>query len=264
MADFSINFISIKQTTFTSPTCKVEINFHVGGPHNDIDLVQVYAIPAGQIYSSAGLGNVVDSVDLDMTEFDYPSVPDLPAGTSMTIGLCPRSKTGGVLDDQIDDQYWETYCTFQSFTTTLHVGPGDPQVTVNSIEPATLNNPNQIVIAWSGSDYTNGQVLWGPLNNAREYEWSWTVTDQGNLPQYSGEQAFSIPSALQGKILAFRVQVVNTYQDASLWVPTTIGVQSARNYHSARDFLQASKIGFPTGVRPFLKSAHSLRALMQI
>ena len=139
-----------------------------------------------------------------MTEFDYPSVPDLPAGTSMTIGLCPRSKTGGVLDDQIDDQYWETYCTFQSFTTTLHVGPGDPQVTVNSIEPATLNNPNQIVIAWSGSDYTNGQVLWGPLNNAREYEWSWTVTDQGNLPQYSGEQAFSIPSALQGKILAFQ------------------------------------------------------------
>lgn len=263
MADFTIDFISIKQMTFTSPsaTCKVEINFHIGGPHNDIDLVQVYAIPAG-LGNSAGLGNVVDSVDVDTTEFDYPSTPDLPAGTSMTIGLCPRSTTGGVLDDQIDDQYWESYCIFRPFTTTLDAGPDDPEVTVSAIEPATLNNPNQITIGWSGSNFTNGQVLWGPLNNAFEYTWSWTVTDQGNEPQYSGQQTFVIPSALQGKILAFRVEVVNTFQDTSLWFPTTIGVQSARNYHSARNFLEASKVSFPTGARHFGK--HSLRALMQI
>jgi hypothetical protein len=262
MINFSINFISITQMTHTSPTCKVEINFHVGGTRIDIDLVQVYALPAGQAYPSPGLGNVVDSVDLGaITEGpDYSSLVDLPAGSIFAIGLCPRSETDGTLDDQIDDEYWETFCIFQQFTTTLNVGPGNPQVTVKSIQPYTLNNPNQITISWSSSDYTDGQVLWGPLNNQLENEWSWTVSDEGNEPQYSGNQTFTIPSALQGKILAFKVQVRNQFQNATLWSPTTIGVQSARNYHSARQFLQASKVRFPTGVRHL----PSLRALMQI
>jgi hypothetical protein len=263
MTNFTINFIEpIKQMTFTAPTCKVEINFHVGGTRIDIDLVQVYAIPAGQGSPSAGLGNVVDSVDLgDAADGpDYSSVPDLPAGTAFTIGLCPRSKTDGTLDDQIDDQYWETFCIFQPFTTTLNFGPGAPQVTVNSIQPYTLKNPNQITISWSGSDYTDGQVLWGPLNNAMEYTYSFVPVDVGNEPSYQGSNSFPIPPVLQGKILSFTVRVRNQFNDATLWFPTTIGVQSARNYHSVRQFLQASDVKLPAQVR----HSPSLRALMQI
>jgi hypothetical protein len=158
MADFTISFVSIKQMTDTSPTCKVQILFQITGPHTGIDLVQVYAIPAGQTVSN-GLGDVVDSVDLTITEFQYNSLVDLPAGTSFTIGLCPRSKTGDTLDDQTEGEYWEAFCIFQSFTTTLTPAIGDPSVGVSSIEPFTLNHPNQLTISWSSADYTG----WTPL-----------------------------------------------------------------------------------------------------
>jgi hypothetical protein len=258
VVDFTIGFKSVTQVNYTAPTCAVNVAFNIGGPHEDIDSVQVYAIPAGPAYPSPGLGNVVDDVDLYMNQFEYATTVQLPAGTSMTIGLCPRSETEGVLDDQIDGQYWETFCIFRQLTTTLNAGPGNPQVTVTSIQPFTLNNPNQITIAWSGSDYTNGNIYWGPLNNQLENEWSWTVTDQGNEPQYSGSNLFPIPSSLQGKILAFKVELVNNYQNTSS--QTIIGVQSARNYHSVRDFLQASNVQFPTGVN----HPPSMRAMMQI
>jgi hypothetical protein len=262
MTNFTINFTSIKQMTFTAPTCKVEINFHVGGTRTDIDVVQVYALPAGQAYPSAGLGDVVDTVDLgDPNEGpDYPSTPDLPAGTILAIGLCPRSKTGDTLDDQIDGEYWESFCIFQQFTTTLSVGPSDPQVSVTSIQPYTLKNPNEITISWSGSDYTDGQVLWGPLNNPMEYTYSFQATDVGNVPSYQGSNVFAIPPALQGKILSFAVEVRNQHNDATLWSRTTIGVQSARNYHSVRQFLQVNDVKFPAQVR----QPPSLRRFMQI
>lgn len=263
MADFAIGFLSIKQMTDTSPTCKVQILFQITGPHAGIDLVQVYAIPAGQTTSN-GLGDVVDSVDLTITDSQYHSLVDLPAGTSFTVGLCPRSKTGDTLDDQTEGEYWEAFCIFQAFTTTLTPAIGDPSVSVTSIEPFTLNHPNQLTISWSGADYTDGQVLWGPLNNPRANQYSFQTTDVGNVPSYQGSHTFVIPRPLQGRILSFTVQVRNKFNDAPLWFPTTIGVLSARNYLSVRQFLQASNVQFPTGVRRLLHGAHSLRALMQI
>src|SRR5579884_3992198 len=95
MVDFSVDFIGIKQMTYTSPTCKVEINFQITGPHSGVDLVQVYAVNAADPISN-GLGDVVDSVDLSITEHQYTSTVDLPAGSAFTIALCPRSKTGDI------------------------------------------------------------------------------------------------------------------------------------------------------------------------
>jgi hypothetical protein len=262
---FETKFISITQVTDTpsSATCKVEILFELNGPHSNIDLVQVYAIPAGQTISN-GLGNVVDSVDVSIPENQYASVPELPAGSSFTIALCPRSKTGSTLDDQIDGQYWETFCVFQPFTTTLTLGIGSPQVSVSSIKPATLNQPNQVAIAYSGNDYTDGQVLWGPVNNPRQTEVSFQPAEPGNEPVYNGTYTANIPPALQGQILSFTVQVKNSYTDDSLWYPTTIGVLSARNYRSVSQFLQASNVQLPTGIKYLLKGGHSVRALLQI
>lgn len=262
---FETKFISIKQMTHdrSSATCKVNILFELNGPHSNIDLMQVYAIPAGQTVSN-GLGDVVDSVDISIPESQYASVPDLPAGSSFMIALCPRSKTGDTLDDQIAGQYWETYCVFQPFTTQLTLGIGDPQVSVSSIQPATLNHPNEVTIAWSGDNYTDGQVLWGPVRNPRQNLVPFQPTDQGNEPNYTGKYTANIPPALQGQILSFTVQVRNSFNDATLWYPTTIGALSAWNYRSVRQFLQASDVQFPTGIKQFLKGGHSVRAVMQI
>jgi hypothetical protein len=264
MIDFEISFTGIKQITYTAPTCMVDIDFQITGPHSRIDLVQVYAVNTADAAPN-GLGDVVDSVDLIINQFQYTSVPKLPAGSAFTIALCPRSKTDGQLDDLTEgEEYWETYCIFQSFTTVLNLGPEDPQVSVVSIQPATLNKPNQINIAWSSYSYTDGQVLWGPVNNSSENNYQFQATDVGNEPSYSGTYTATIPSALRGHILSFTVQVRNQLTDATKWYPTTIGVVSARNYHSARQFLQASDVQFPTGVSRFLNGSHSLRALMQI
>lgn len=155
-------------------------------------------------------------------------------------------------------------CRVYSFTTRLTPGTGAPQVSVVSVQPFTLNQPNQIEIAWSGNDYTDGQVLWGPRSSPRANNHPFGVDDSGNEPNYSGQYTATVPPALQGQILLFTIRVRNSNQDATLWFPTTIGVLSARNYRSAQQFLQASNVAFPTGVRPLLKGAHSLRALMQI
>jgi hypothetical protein len=263
MPNFAISFISIQQMNHTSPTCKVQIQFKLTGPHTDIDLVQVYAIPAGQTVAN-GLGDVVDTVDLTITEFEYNTLVDVPAGTAFTIALCPRSKTGDTLDDQIDGAYWEAVCIFQAFTTTLTPGIGDPLVTVGAIEPLTLNHPNQLTVSWSGTEYTDGQVLWGPVATPKANVSSFQATDQGNQPSYSGHQTFVIPGPLQGKRLSFTVQVRNSFTDYQRWYPTTVGVLAPRNYRSIRQFLEASNVRLPTGVRKLVKGAHSLRALMQI
>jgi hypothetical protein len=55
MADFTINFKSIKQMTYTSPLCKVQIVFSVTGPKSGIDLVQVYAVNAFDTQSGLGM-----------------------------------------------------------------------------------------------------------------------------------------------------------------------------------------------------------------
>jgi hypothetical protein len=49
MPDFEIHFLSVKQTTFTSPTCKVLINFQVLGPKSQIDFVQVHRAMRGEV-----------------------------------------------------------------------------------------------------------------------------------------------------------------------------------------------------------------------
>jgi hypothetical protein len=102
------------------------------------------------------------------------------------------------------------------------------------------------------------------VKNPRQNVSSFQATDQGTEPNYSGQYTANIPLALQGQILSFTVQVRNQFNDATLWYPTTIGVISARNYRSLRQFLQASNVQLPTGIRHLLRGAHSVRALMQI
>jgi len=263
MADFEISFISVRQMTFGSPTSKVQILFEVTGPKTGIDLVQVYAVNAVDT-KSADLGNVVDAVDLSTTESQYSSLVDLQSGTAYTLALCPRSETGGVLDDQVEGQYWETFCIYQSFVTAANVSVPTPQIDIVSVAPRTLLHPNQITISWASIDYTDGQVLWGSQSGPRQNVYSFTPSDSGNVPNYTGQYAANIPDNLAGQMISFTVQVRNQFQDANLWSINTALVRAASNYRSLSQFLAASNIAPPTTIRQYLHGTSSLRALMGI
>jgi hypothetical protein len=262
MADFEIYFTEVRQTTTGSTTCRVLITFNVTGPKTGIDQVQVYAVQAGS--QPAGLGNVVDTVDLTITESQYSSAITLPAGTAFTLALCPRTLENGTLSDQVEGEYWETFCVYQAFTTYASDNPATPFITVQQPIPATLSHANQITISWQSSDYTDGQVLWGPVTNPQQTTSSFDATDSGNVPDYTGTYTANIPPNLAGQLIEFTVQVRNSFQDAELWFPSHVLARSAQNYTSLRKFLQASNVTPPTGIRQYFKSTASLRALMQI
>jgi hypothetical protein len=267
MADFDISFTGVRQTTTGSTTCRVLITFNVNGPKTGIDLVQVYAVqggaPPGPL-GPGGLGNVVDTVDLTITESQYESAITLPAGTAFTLALCPRSKDNGGLSDQVEGESWETFCVFQAFTTYASNNTATPVITVQPPISATLNHANQITISWESDDYTDGQVIWGPLTNPQQTVSAFNASDSGNVPDYTGTYTADIPPNLAGQLIEFTVQVRNSIQDYKLWFPSHVLVRSAQNYTSLRRFLGASNVALPTGIRQYFKGTMSLRALMQI
>jgi hypothetical protein len=223
-----------------------------------VDLVQVYAVPGGQ--PGGGLVNVVDQVDLTIQESAYTSDIKLTAGTAYTLALCPRSKDNGGLSDQVEGQYWETFCIYQPFTTYASAGASVPNVNVVSVSPAVLQHGNQITVAWSSYSYTDGQVLWGPTANPNQTVSNF-VPGSGTEPVYSGQYTANISQSLAGKMVSFTVQVRNTYQDANLWFKAGVLVRAASNYTSLTQFLAASNVYPPTGVRQYIRG--SLRAKME-
>lgn len=263
MPDFEITFQSVKQMTYGSTTCKVQILFQVTGPKTGIDLVQVYALNPAPT-NPGGLGDVVDTVDLTITESQYNSLIDLQSGAVYTLALCPRSETDGSLDDKVEGESWESFCVYQPFVTNVGNNALNPQITVDSREPATLLHSNQITISWSSSSYTDGQVLWGPVTSPEQNVYSFKPGHRGLNVDYTGQYTAPIPRNLAGQTILFTVQVRNSFQDSSLWYPTRVAVQSAHNYNSLRQFLTASNVVLPTGVRQHLRGAGSLRAIMQI
>jgi hypothetical protein len=83
-------------------------------------------------------------------ELSYTSTIELAAGSFFSIGLCPRTVTNGVFDDRIDDQPWETFCTFTTITTQVPGTGGDkpaPIITAAEPHPATLTRQNGIKIS---------------------------------------------------------------------------------------------------------------------
>jgi hypothetical protein len=201
---------------------------------------------------------------MSISESQYTSLVDLPAGATFTIYLCPRSKTNGGLDDQTEGQYWESYCISQPFTTTLNITGSAPQVPVSSIEPATLLHPNQITIQWwSSFNYTDGQVIWGTLPTP-SHVYSFQTGDRNGEPDYSGQYTATIPAGVGTPLIQFTVKTENNITNPNVWYSTTVAARPARNYHSLVQFLRASNVQLPTGVRQFLHGTSSLRSLMQI
>src|SRR5262249_34547255 len=98
----NVKITSIKQLQPISAPASVQIQFVVLGILPD--LVQIYASGV-----SGQIGAFVDKVDINPPENTYGTIITLAAGTAFFISLCPRTVTNGILDDQMDDQAWETF-----------------------------------------------------------------------------------------------------------------------------------------------------------
>src|SRR4030095_6934695 len=95
---------SIKQLPPISAPASVQIDFQVIGILPD--LVEIYASGVSDEH-----GVFVDKGDINSPENTYGTIVTLPAATALFIHLCPRTVTKGVLDDLMDDQPWERFCS---------------------------------------------------------------------------------------------------------------------------------------------------------
>jgi len=261
---FEIMFLSVKQVPpITATDATVLIEFQVTGVQPDI--VQVYAVNAASTGPS-GLGDVVDTVELNLTEFQYTSLIHIQAGAFYTIYLCPRNETGGVLDDTIDCQYWETFCIATSLVTRTIGSTGQyPSPIIIGIdpEPATVKQDNSITLKWQSSiNYGKFLIWWthnglplqqGEVDNPGGAEsGSWTA--RPTLP--GGIYTFSVKGGVSGGVLGNFI-----YSD---WSPT-ITVTAAHNLTSLRQFLLKSGID-PVGqsLRMLASPTDSLRRFMKL
>lgn len=273
---FDIGFLSVSQTTYGSPTCKVLIQFQITGVKavqdmeghwTEIDNVQVYAINAAN-GGPNGLGDLVDTVDMTITDYQYASVVDLQAGAVYTLALCPRSVTNGTLDDQIADIYWETVCVFESFTTQVDLPqtgkPRPPVITNLQFKPATVKDDASIKVTWEAdatANYQCFQIRWNEGGHSREqgevdYDHypittgEWTATPVFPRERYS----FAVNGGVSGGFQC-------NYYD---WGPVA-NITAPSNLTSLRQFLSTSGIN-PVGadIRQLVSPLTSLSRFMKL
>jgi hypothetical protein len=136
-------------------------------------------------------------------------------------------------------------------------GPSKPAVTIKSATAQTLKHPNQIILGWSSYSYNDGNILWGPISNPR----MWSHSIKPKTDTYSGEWTTDRPLASRA-IYSFTVQVKNSLT-TNVWVETTVAAKSAVNFHSVRQFLNASGVQGPS-LRKAIGHGGSLRQTMGI
>ena len=179
---------------YSASSANVQVNYELLGIPPD--KVQIYAENA----AGTGPANLVDESDVDPNNIGTVTSTDvqLEAGTYYTIYACPRTETDGMLDDQTDGEYWETYC--QSGVVVTQVAPtstkagSPPIISMLTPEPATIENGNRIVVNWaSDSVVYKIQISWSEdgealpqheddFSDAGSIGGSWTAaTDPGAL-----------------------------------------------------------------------------------
>jgi hypothetical protein len=117
-----IVFTSIKQGTFAAAGADVTVilTYELLGP--GADFVECYATNA----AGQGLGVLEDQFDVSLTEFNYSQNITLKAGSYYTVGLCPRTGPKDSPDQEIDGEYWESYCVFATLVTQSQPPPPPP------------------------------------------------------------------------------------------------------------------------------------------
>jgi hypothetical protein len=250
---------SIRQLQPVSAPAQIQIDFIVLGILPDI--VQIFASGV-----SGQTGSFIDKVDMNSPENTYSTIITLAAGTAFFLSLCPRTVTNGVLDDKIDDQAWETFCSTIPFTTQapeppLH--PKPPAPTISSIEPhqATLRNPGKIDVHWTA---TANFDLYHFMSMEQPHGWNEVEIDSGGR---SG--VFTVSPAVTGRSYAFKVQgciskAIGLDDCSPFTDPSTLVMPAGTR--SLREFLRLSNVPLSAGVRSLGRNATGagVRAMMHL
>ena len=198
---------------------------------------------------------VVQRIDLNLPEFDYASDDiELQAGTQFFFTLCPRNRTGNQLDDQIDGQDFQVFCTASiPFTTQRSSPPPGPRPkppapSISAIEfrQATLTESGAIVIRWVATTvFDQYHVISQELPSGGPIE---VEIDSAGVTgfSYSHSQFSGTLLQLQGARLHNSPDRVETIR-SSFTAPTI--VQVPRNTHSLRAFLTLSRVRLTPGLR---------------
>jgi hypothetical protein len=261
-----VQVTSIKQAEPIASPASVQIDFNVLGILPD--LVQVSASGI-----SGDIGILKDEVEMSPPEISYTSTIELAGGSFFSISLCPRTVTNGVLDEKMDDQPWETFCTFTTIITKAPgtappPPPGVPSIT--SIEPnqPTLNDSEgNIVVRWQNSPADKYHFMWTdevppPLTLTG---WSAVELNAENSKGF----AFQIPHALVGRTYTFKVQSCKVFfigsDLCSAFCPNR-DIVMPKNTNSLREFLRISGVQLNPGIRSLGASAFGagIRAMMHL
>ncbi len=189
-------------------------------------------------------------------EISYTSTIELAVGSFFSISLCPRTVTNGVLDDKIDDQPFETFCTF---TTIITKAPGDgggdkpaPVITAVEPHPATITQQNGIKISWRSIHYELFNVRFAEQGHSEKQ-------DEIDSP---GSDGFFVLQPTQPRhIYIFKVQGCHSGIFGTSCSPfSQVTVTAARNTQSLRTFL--SGVDSSNGIRSVAPGVSSVRSLM--
>ncbi len=248
---FQLEWVSLQQIKpFKPDGAQLLIQFRVLGELPDY--VQVYAVNYGETTPS-GLADLKGTVKFDTPGPIYSSIIGVEAAAFYTIWLCPRSGEQESPDDQIDEQYWESFCVGQTIVTqSVELPPNQrqaPTITAIDAEPATLTQPDRITVKWTSQPYDKFLIWWtqnGEANAQGEdgnsgSSGSWTASPTVPGARYT----FAVKGGTYGGVFGNYL-----YSD---WGPT-INATAPHHFSSLRLYLRAS------GINP---GAQRLRSLTQ-
>lgn len=245
---------SIKQIPPITPTtAQVKVNFTLLGILPDF--VQIYASSA----SGTGPSQLADTVDMSPPENQYDDIITLQAGIYYTIYACPRTGSKDNLDDQIDGQYWESYCQMETIITQASSSPPGgnmvpPVITSLTPQPATISQGNRITVAWSSPTHYDKFLVWWTENGI--------ANAQGEIDS-GGNSGSWTASTFPGNWYTFAVEggVSDGWgYNYSAWGPT-VRIMGSANLTSLRQYLQSSGV---VSLRSVMHSGDTLRKFMKL
>ncbi|MFZ1018765.1 MAG: hypothetical protein WAN39_12930 [Candidatus Cybelea sp.] len=261
MSDLDLSFTSVEQTTYTTPTCQVEIDFQLTGDTSGIDIVQVYATTYGP-NGPGGVADIVRTVEVTKAT-EYKPTVTLQAGAIYRLALCPRNTSDM---DEVDGKYWEIFCVYYDFPTQQPYSPPAglpaPVPAVRQAYPKTLYDDNRIDIRWvvpGAKTYHAFNVRWyraGAPNDATQQlvnsgggDGLWTCKPLQPNVQY----AIGVQGQDTDAYIAY------SYSDWGAITASSVG-----NNHRLRTFLGDSGVDGGSGIRRFLNGTESLRDVMGV
>jgi hypothetical protein len=251
-----------QQAPYTETTATITVQFAITG--DTPDFVQVYALNLGET-EPGGLGDVKGIID-----FNQPNPPSsctftVSAGAAYNVAVCPRTGTISEPEDKSDEIYWENFCAWRMIVArATPLAGGDqslPWISAMDPEPATLTQPDQIVVKWESPQSYDKYLIWWTQNGQ--------PMKQGEPGGTGGSGSWSATPITPGARYTFAVKggvsagILGNYI-YSPWSPT-LTIIAPDHVRSLRKFLVASGIN-PAAqrVRSLLDGQTSLRKFMKL